>query len=159
MNFTLKGRVLVGIGQAYWSADIGETLIVRSIGSSGALALYDPTRHVGGLLHWLVPESDIDPARARQDPGIFAETGIPYLIRGLESLGVDRRHLCATLAGAARLREGGTIDVGPRNLRMARELLRGIGIALAREDTGGDCVRELSLEIGSGRVEIRRQNL
>ena len=155
----VDGKVLVGIGQAHWSVEWGQVLVARSIGSSGALALWDPIRAVGGLLHWLVPDADCDPSRAVSNPGLFAETGIPLLLRGMQSLGAETGNLRAVLAGAASLREAGLMDVGARNRTVAYGYLSRNGIQVCREETGGVFVRELSLEIGSGKTSVRRQNL
>ena len=159
VNLYPKTRILVGIGEARWTSTPGQVLVARSIGSSGALALWDPFGTAGGMLHWLVPDADCDPERAISRPGLFADTGIPLLLRGMESLGADLENLQAVLAGAASLREGGEMDVGARNRETAYGCLKRNGIHVTREETGGFCVRELSLEIGSGRTCIRCQQL
>jgi chemotaxis protein CheD len=150
---------LIGIGQAFWSTEKEATLVARSIGSSAALALYDPVARAGGILHWMLPESGIDPARAMRNPSLFADTGIPHLLEGLAKMGVKRENLRAYLVGAASLSKAGLIDVGARNRAGAYQSLRNNGISLTEEAIGGATVREVVLEIGSGRCRIRSQTL
>ena len=44
------------------------------------MAVYDPAAAVGGLLHYMLPDSAIDPAHGSGNPYMFADTGIPLLL-------------------------------------------------------------------------------
>ncbi len=48
-----------------------------ALGSCIAVAMHDPVAKVAGLLHYMLPESAIDAAKAQQNPFMFADTGIP----------------------------------------------------------------------------------
>jgi chemotaxis protein CheD len=157
----LAGRkVLIGLGNLHCSAEAGQLLIARPLGSTAALAVYEPNTGVGGLVHWMLPDSSLIPEREGRNPLLFADQAVPLLMAELSMLGVGRRaKLRAALAGAASLPEGGEYDVGKRNQEMAHKLIRKLRLSMVQEETGGVVVRDLGLEIGSGDFFIRRSYL
>jgi chemotaxis protein CheD len=156
----LAGRkVLIGLGNLHCSAEAGQLLIARPLGSTAALAVYEPNTGVGGLIHWMLPDSSLVPGEGR-NPLLFADQAVPLLMAELSKLGVGRKaRLRAALAGAASLPEGGEYDVGKRNQEMAHKLIRKLRLSVVQEETGGVVVRDLGLEIGSGEFFIRRSCL
>jgi chemotaxis protein CheD len=159
MALSIGQTVLVGMGQSYHTRESGHVLVARPLASTAALALFDPIAGVGGVVHWMLPDSRIDPDRANRSPDLFADCGIPRLIEHLRREGALLDGLKGVLAGAASLSEGENFDVGGRNRAFAQEFLGDIGISLIREETGGMAIRELALEIGPGTFHIRSLNL
>ncbi|MBL8223671.1 MAG: chemotaxis protein CheD, partial [Bryobacterales bacterium] len=68
-----------------------------ALGSCIGLMVYDPVVRIGGLLHFMLPESSISPLKAVRNPFLFADTGIPLLFRAAYRLGAekDRMTVCA----------------------------------------------------------------
>ena len=64
----LKTRVTVNISDAAVSQDMGDVLVTYSLGSCIGVCLYDPAIHAGGMLHYQLPESKMDPQRAAEKP-------------------------------------------------------------------------------------------
>jgi chemotaxis protein CheD len=155
---TLAGRkVLVGLGSLHCCAETGQLLVARPLGSTAALAVYEPNSGIGGLVHWMLPESGLVPQREGRNPLLFADAAIPLLMEEMVRLGVPKKaRLKAALAGAASLPEGGEYDVGKRNQEMARRVIKKLRLSVVQEETGGVSVRDLGLEIGSGEFYIRR---
>jgi chemotaxis protein CheD len=151
--------VLVGLGEMYLTRSDDRVLVARCLGSSAAVAIHDAETGVSGLLHWMLPESRIDPPRAERNPYLFVDTGLPRLIEVAVEQGARREGLLACLAGAAELPEGGEYDVGNRNRTEAMKLLVREGLLVRHEETGGTVVRELSLEMGPGQFAVRGLNL
>lgn len=151
--------VLVGIGELYAAPAEGRTLIARCLGSSVALAVHDPQSGIAGMIHWMLPDSKINPARAEQNPSLFADTGIVRLMSMMEEQGAERARLRACLAGGASLPDGGPYDVGSRNRESGLRVLREVGVPLDRNETGGVVVRELCLETGPGDFIVRSLNV
>ncbi len=81
-------------------------LATYALGSCIGLSVYDPKAAVGGLLHYMLPDSAIDPARSRQNPYMFADTGIPKLLEQV----CGQRRVQAPPGGA---RGGRGFDDGP----------------------------------------------
>ncbi|MGQ9653162.1 MAG: chemotaxis protein CheD [Thermodesulfobacteriota bacterium] len=70
---------VVGIAELQVSADPSETLVACSLGSCIGIAIYDPEVRVGGMLHFILPDSSMAPQKAGTKPAMFADTGIPRL--------------------------------------------------------------------------------
>jgi chemotaxis protein CheD len=131
----------------------GQVLVTFALGSCIGLAAYDPGVGVGGLLHYMLPDSTIDPARASANPCMFADTGIPLLLDRLYQRGASKRRLILHAVGAARMLDPqGVFEIGKRNHLAARKILWKLGVLLHGEAVGGEESRTLRLEIGTGRL-------
>ena len=58
----------VGIGECLVSWDIDSVLAIYALGSCIAVAINDRVAAVGGLLHFMLPESALNPAKACTKP-------------------------------------------------------------------------------------------
>lgn len=131
----------------------GLVLVTFALGSCIGLAAHDPAARVGGLLHFMLPDSTIDPSRAQTNPYMFADTGIPLLLTRLAQRGaVGRRLVLHAVGGARMLDPQGVFEIGKRNYQAARRILWKAGLMLRGEAVGGEESRTLRLEIGSGRL-------
>jgi chemotaxis protein CheD len=145
--------VAVGIGECQVSHDGHHELVAYALGSCIALAVWDPVARVGGLLHYLLPESADAGGSLR--PYRYADTGIPLLLRKAYRLGADRKRLLACAAGGAAVAAGGGLfDIGKRNCAALHKTLERAGVMLQAEETGGSVSRNVRLEIASGRVVV-----
>jgi len=61
------------------------TLISYGLGSCIGLSLYDPKQKVGGLLHYMLPDSK--QARPSDTPAKFIDTGFPLMLADVLKLG------------------------------------------------------------------------
>lgn len=145
----------MGVADCAVADQPGQVLVTYALGSCIALAVHDAGAQLGGLLHFMLPDSGLDPARARERPFMFADTGIRGLIERLCALGASQRRLAAHAAGGARImhREGG-FAIGERNYLALRRLLWKHEILLRGEAIGGSRSRNMRLEIGSGRIWV-----
>jgi len=130
----------------------GQVLATYALGSCIGLAVHDPEAGVGGLLHFMLPDSGIDPKGGHETPCKFADTGIPLLLDEVYRRGASRRRLVVAAAGAAQMLDPQNLfDIGRRNYQALRKLLWKAGLLLQAEAIGGDRSRTVRLEIGSGR--------
>ena len=135
----------------------GDGLAVYGLGSTVAVILYDETIKVGGGLQFMLPDSISSPHRAREYPGMFADTGIALLMKSCLAVGARRESLTARLAGGADLMEKGPgYRVGEENVTAARKILLGLGIAIQAEATGGCVFRTVRLDTTTGRTYSKR---
>jgi len=147
---------VVGISDCKISWDPGDLLVTYALGSCIAVALYDQIDEVGGLLHYMLPDSAEDASKAQQNPFMFADTGIPRLIAGVQSKGAQAARLVVRLAGGAQVLDSqGTFQIGKRNYLAARRILWKAGILIAAEAVGGEVSRTTRLEIATGRMWVR----
>ncbi len=133
-----------------------DLLVTHSLGSCIGLSLYDPATGVGGLIHCMLPLSKIDPAKARANPLMFTDTGVPALLQAVFELGAVRRRLVAKAAGAASLLdEKGLFKIGERNYTILRKVLWKNNILIAAEDIGGTKARTMSLHMATGETTVK----
>jgi chemotaxis protein CheD len=115
---------------------------------------------VGGLLHYMLPESGLDPAKAQQSPYMFADSGIPLLFRRSYQLGAEKRRMVVCVAGGAQVMDQtGVFNIGKRNALALRKILWKAGVLIQSESLGGSICRTVRLEVGSGRVWLRSEGM
>ena len=147
----------VGIGDCIVSRDPDAVLATHALGSCVAVAIYDPAERVAGLLHFLLPDSGMDRAKADARPFMFADTGIPRLFHGAYGMGANRAALITAAFGGAHLTQhpgSDALTVGKRNCLAMRKILWKAGLMLHHEELGGTAPRTLHVEAAHGRVVI-----
>ena len=149
--------VVVGVGDCKISADPRSELVTYALGSCIAVSIWDPVSKVGGLLHFMLPDSAVDRASGgRDNPYRYADTGTPMLFRGAYQQGAEKRRLVVRLAGgAAVVDSGGVFNIGKRNYAALRKILWKAGVMVHCEDVGGSNSRTVRLEVGSGKFFVR----
>jgi len=146
----------VGVGDCKVSKSIESVLATYALGSCIAVAIHDRVAGVGGLLHYMLPESSLSPQKASQNPYMFADTGIPLLFHAAYGLGAEKRRLIVRAVGGAQVMdENGVFNIGKRNHLALRKILWRAGVMLHAEEVGGTTSRTVRLEIASGRFMIR----
>ncbi len=145
----------VGIGECAVSNDLDRTLVVHGLGSCIALLVYDPTVQVAGLLHYMLPHSSLDAARAASQPCLFADTGIPLLFHSAYEYGAEKSRMMVVAVGGAQIIHGNYGAIGLQNLMALRRILHHAGVCLRSEDTGGFSSRTVRIEVATGRVILR----
>ena len=93
--------VTIGIADLKVSNNPEDTLVTYSLGSCIGLAVYDPMAKVGGILHYMLPDSSINQERAEKNPAMFANKGIPLLFKQCYSLGADKKRMIIKVAGGS----------------------------------------------------------
>jgi chemotaxis protein CheD len=124
-----------------WSDNPADTVVTHALGSCIAVCVFDPLAQVAGLLHILLPESRINPVRAKEQPAAFADTGIPMLFNAAYRLGAQKKRCVVHLIGGAEvttsLASSATFDIGRRNILAARNSLWRNGVLIKGESVGG----------------------
>jgi chemotaxis protein CheD len=148
-------RHVVGIGELAVANQGTDQIVTHALGSCIAVCVWDPVSGVAGLLHYLLPESKINPARAQVQPATFADTGIPLLLSEALAMGALKSRLVVRLIGGAEVAGGGgTFNVGKRNLLAARNLLWKQGVMIKGEAVGGTVARTVHMDVGQGRIRV-----
>jgi chemotaxis protein CheD len=149
-------KIIVSIADMKVSKDPEDTLITYSLGSCIGVAIYDPFVKVGGLLHFMLPDSRIDLQKAQNNPWMFADTGIPSLFREAYKLGAEKARLEVKVAGASQIMDGaGFFNIGKRNYLALRKIFWTNGILVNAEDVGGSGNRTVTVEVSSGKVLVK----
>jgi len=149
---------VIGVAEMMVSSQMGEVIVTYALGSCLGITLYDPVVHVGGMLHVMLPESGIDPAKAAENPCMFVDTGVPRLFHACYDAGARKERLIVKVAGGASIQNSDRKDhfeIGRRNFVMLRKLLWRNGVLLKAHDVGGRLSRTMTLEIGTGQVTVK----
>ena len=149
-------NIVVNVSDARVSRDLNDILVTYSLGSCIAVSLYDPVAHCAGMLHYQLPTSTLDANRARENPCMFADTGMAALLGELAALGAQPRRLQVKLAGGAEiLDEAGIFSIGKRNHTAIRKILWQRGLLLTAEQVGGSQPRTVYLHVADGTTIIK----
>ena len=150
-------RRVVGIGEFAVSKTPSDTIVTHALGSCIAVCIWDASAGVGGLLHFLLPDSAINPDRAKTQPATFANSGLPLLFQAAYALGLDKKRCRVRLVGGAEIANPGgisSLNVGKRNLLAARNILWRNGLLIEGEVTGGTIPRSVALHMQDGAIDV-----
>jgi chemotaxis protein CheD len=149
-------EIQVGIAEMKVAAQ-PHRLITLGLGSCVGVTLYDPVTKVGGLLHIMLPDSTQFSNVTK--PAKFADLGIPLLVSEVTRNGGRLAALQAKMAGGAQMFSGlndkFVLNIGERNVLMAKQTLKSLGIKIIAEEVGGSRGRTMILDTSSGQVFLR----
>jgi len=151
--------IVVGMADCRCSGDAAERLVTYALGSCLAVAVHDPVAGVAGLLHVMMPDSSIDPAKAAANPAMFVDTGVPMLFKSCYALGARKERMTVIVAGGAHQGDNEDEDrfqIGKRNFAALRKLLWKNGVMIGASEVGGSRQpRTLMMDVGSGEVLLK----
>jgi chemotaxis protein CheD len=152
----LSRKLIVNVSDAKASSEVSDSIITYSLGSCIAVSLYDPGIKAGAMLHFQLPESVMDPAKAAGNPFMFADSGINAVFNMMLSLGAAKKRIQVKIAGGAAMATGPKgFDIGKRNHLAIRKILWKNGMFIEGEDVGGEVPRNLYLNIADGVVIVK----
>jgi chemotaxis protein CheD len=135
--------------------------VTHALGSCVAVCLWDPAVRVAGMLHFLLPDSKVNPLRAQQQPATFADLGIPLLFQSAYKIGAVKPRCVVRLVGGADVtgvQGQGLLEVGRRNQVAAKNLLWRNGVLIKAERLGGAEPRNVTLSVADGGLRITSGN-
>ena len=136
------------------SPDVITTL---GLGSCIGLTLYDPVTKIGGMVHYMLPDST--QVRNNENIAKFADTGIDELLKKVVAAGANKQRLVAKIAGGAKMFATTGVsnigNIGERNAEAAKKILKQKGIRLIAEDTGLNYGRTVELHCETGEFYIK----
>ncbi len=136
--------------------NLDSEIITYALGSCIGLAIYDIRAGVGGLIHYMLPDSKLNPEKARANPYMFADVGIPMFFHSLFRLGATKRNLVVKAAGGANLLDPtDRFNIGKRNHLILRKLLWKNNLMIDSEDIGGSTNRALKINIQTGQIMVK----
>lgn len=103
-----------------------DVIMTIGLGSCIGLTLYDPVTKIGGMVHYMLPDST-----ATENNGNiakFADTGIEELLKQVTRAGASRSRLVAKIAGGAKMFGVAQLSnigsIGDRNAQAAKQIDR-----------------------------------
>nr|WP_320190581.1 chemotaxis protein CheD [uncultured Desulfobacter sp.] len=151
---------IVGVADMKVSNRTGDTIVTYSLGSCIGLAIYDPQIKVGGMLHYMLPNSAIDPVKAKSNPFMFADTGIPELFKQIYALGAEKSRIKVFVAGGSEIMEQeGIFNLGRQNYSALMQILNKNNVSIWKQAVGGYSNRTIKMEITSGNIYLKTSGL
>lgn len=133
----------------------GEPACLCVVVSSGvAVTMFDRSKKRGGVGHYTYPYRE---TRSQSTP-LYACASLVSLVRMLEESGSHLKDIEAWMYGGASNPEapGYVADLAENNVRVGKELLVKLGVALAGEDTGGRQGRKVVFHTGTGESVVAK---
>lgn len=127
--------------------------IATLLGSCVAVCLYDPKLNLGGMNHFMLPQSS--PGKEMDDllRGDFA---MEVLINALLAKGAQKKRLIAKVFGGGNPVTSIRMSIGERNAQFAHEWLLRESIQVQASDVGGPWSRKILFESRNGAVWCKR---
>ncbi|HEX5392305.1 MAG TPA: chemoreceptor glutamine deamidase CheD [Rhodocyclaceae bacterium] len=143
-------------GEYYVTAS-GEA-VTTTLGSCIAACVRDRVRGIGGMNHFMLPQTP--DSSSWQAAGIgasmrYGNYAMEHLINGIMSNGGCRENLEVKIFGGGRILEKVT-DVGLRNIEFVRKYLAVESLPVVAEDVGDVYPRMVIYFPATGRVQVKR---
>lgn len=149
-------NIIVGVADMKVSNDPESVLVTYSLGSCIGVALYDPIAKVGGMLHFMLPESGLDKTKAQTKPFMFADTGIPRLFKAAYELGGNKSRMRVIVTGGSQVMDQqGFFNIGKRNQMAVRKIFHRNNVIVDYSDVGGTTNRTIRLAIKDGQTGLK----
>lgn len=134
----------------------GDEIVTHALGSCLGIVIHDAVASIGGILHVMLPSGNVNPEKAKANPLMFVDTGVPVFFREAYAAGAVKDRLKVRVAGGAALGQGEDFfAIGKRNYVVLRKLFWKNGVMIAGEDVGGNISRTLHLDVSTGRTWLQ----
>ena len=148
-------RVVIGVGDMAVSNNQSTILSTYALGSCIGVIAFDPVARCGGILHLMLPEASVSPAKAQTQPAMFADTGLPMFFKALVGLKAERNNLRLFVTGGASVIAGqDPFKIGERNVTATLAFITQNRLTMLNQDTGGSVSRTVHLELSTGNVNL-----
>ena len=106
--------------------------------------------------HIVLPSSSTDPAKAKNLPGYFADTGVTTMLNDMKAKGCAPQSIFAKIAGGAKTSVdiGDYFGIGQRNAVAVKATLLKNGIKVLADDLGGTYSRTVSIRVGDNKLHL-----
>ncbi len=147
-----SGRAVVKLGPGDHAVSrAADTLLLTVLGSCVAACVHDPYAAVGGMNHFMLPESPDGRWGCAGDSLRYGNFAMERLINDILRHGGQRGRLEVKLFGGARI-GADTGEIGERNARFAEDYLKAEGLAPLVCQLRGDRARRIAYLPVSGRA-------
>ena len=149
-------KLVVGMADMKVSSDPSQEVITYALGSCIGVAVFDNLVGVGGIIHYMLPESKLNTEKAKANPYMFADSGLPMFFKKLFAFGATKKNMKIKVAGGANvLDSSGRFNIGNRNFLILRKLLWKNNLMISSDSVGGNDNRTLKVDIGTGRTMVK----
>lgn len=143
----------VGVADMKISKQKGDIIVTHALGSCLGIVLHDNIAGIGGMLHAMLPDSESHHDKDNRKPEMFIDLGFSLLFKHVCASGAEKKRLKIYVAGGAG--EDDFFNIGKRNFIFLHKLLWKNGMRITSKEVGGNDVRNMYCEIGTGKVWIQ----
>ena len=131
--------------------------ITTVLGSCVSTCLWDPVERIGGMNHFMLPDSEPASMAAKSDGSArYGAHAMELLINDLLKRGGRRNRLQAKVFGGGNVLRGFTSDpIGTRNARFVVDYLEAERIPIIARDLGDVHPRKVCFFVQTGRALVR----
>ena len=133
-----------------------DILITYGLGSCVGLTIWDSKLKIGGMAHIMLPSSK--GFTKNENFAKFADSAIEFLVNELIKMGAKKKYMEAKVFGGASMfsfeYKSDILNIGDRNVEATLTTLDSLGIDIVNKDTGGNFGRTISIDLGTGMVEV-----
>jgi chemotaxis protein CheD len=134
-----------------------DIVIVTVLGSCVAACIRDPKLGIGGMNHFMLPDSGSGQESTASEPARYGSYAMEVLINQLVKMGARRDRLEAKVFGGANVIPGMTqTNVGKRNSDFVLNFLKTEGIPVLARDLEDVCPRKVAYFPKTGVVKVKR---
>ena len=146
--------IIVGVADWKLSTDPRAHLITYALGSCLGITFHDPVRHIGGLLHALLPESRLHPDKVAQ-PAMFIDSGVQIAIEAMVKAGAQRQDLECKVFGGAQGSSEDYFRIGSKNIDAFAQLSIEHSLKVSVWEVSGSVNRTIRLLNATGEVQVK----
>ena len=130
-----------------------DVMLVTVLGSCVSACIRDPLAGVGGMNHFMLPDSEVGEGGSAR----YGAYAMEMLINDLLKRGGSRNRMEAKVfGGGAVLASLSSSNVGQRNAEFVLRYLADEGVPVLAQDLGDTCPRRLHYFPATGRVMLKR---
>lgn len=132
---------------------VGPMQVTTILGSCVSVCLFDTTKRIGGINHFMLPFAG---GRTASSPR-FGDVAMKDLLSGLREAGARLPFLQARVFGGSSMFQDlkSTASLGDKNVELALDFLSKSGIDVIQIDTGGNRGRKLVYRTDQGTVCLK----
>lgn len=129
-------------------------VITTVLGSCVSVCLWDTVLKFGGMNHYMLPLWNGDGLASPR----YGNIAIPKLIDRMTEKGSKKANIKAKVFGGGEVLKisKGVMNVGERNIVIARDMLKELGIPIIGSDLGGTTGRKIIFNTATGSVYLKR---
>ena len=155
-----NGNIMAKILPGEYYVTNQDEVIATVLGSCISACIRDKHFRIGGMNHFMLPESQPGETSNVEEVGLSSATrygaaAMEYLINSLIKLGAHRKNLEIKLVGGGKVMTA-LSDIGDRNILFVRRYLQQEGFEIAGEDVGDIYPRKVLYDPLTGRVKVRK---
>jgi len=149
-------KIIVDIAGIEVSRNPSDILVTYALGSCLGVALYDPVARVGGLGHFMLPESNVENGSTTMNPLKYVNSGVPILYKTMYKYGARKENIQNAIIGGSKIMyDNGFFDIGRKNYAALRKIFWKNNILINKKHVGGNVNRTVQLEVATGEVTVR----